>query len=180
MLGTLSAASAAVKRFQKIRFPPNVDNCVETMCTVRSRFVRGCGHGFMSPLGRPAGSFVLGTCGYPGLQCVVQIREEVKVEEDCVILDIPEGLRLNLLGLVVQIDRVSITADRAGLLGGLLASLTCGGAAAADQLDALAQMVRAREIAPEEPAQDEEQEPETEEEPAQPSRRRARGGRGRG
>ena len=22
---------------QKIRFPPNVDNCVETMCTVRSR-----------------------------------------------------------------------------------------------------------------------------------------------
>ena len=79
------------------------------------------------------------------------------MEEDCVILDIPEGLRLNLLGLVVQIDRVLITADRAGLLGGLLASLTCGGAAAADQLDALAQMVRAREIAPEEPAQDQEQ-----------------------
>jgi cobalamin biosynthesis protein CobT len=79
------------------------------------------------------------------------------VEEDCVILDIPEGLRLNLLGLVVQIDRILITADRAGLLGGLLASLTCGGAGAADQLDALAQMVRAREIAPEQPAQDEEQ-----------------------
>jgi cobalamin biosynthesis protein CobT len=79
------------------------------------------------------------------------------VEEDCVILDIPEGLRLNLLGLVVQIDRILITADRAGLLGGLLASLTCGGVGAADQLDALAQMVRAREIAPEEPSQDEEQ-----------------------
>jgi hypothetical protein len=79
------------------------------------------------------------------------------VEEDCVILDIPEGVRLNLLGLVVQIDRVLITADRAGLLGGLLASLTCGGAGAAEQLDALAQMVRAREIAPEQPAQDEEQ-----------------------
>jgi cobalamin biosynthesis protein CobT len=84
-------------------------------------------------------------------------KEEVKVEEDCVILDIPEGVRLNLLGLVVQIDRVLITADRAGLLGGLLASLTCGGAGAAEQLDALAQMVRAREIAPEQPAQDEEQ-----------------------
>ena len=79
------------------------------------------------------------------------------MEEDCVILDIPEGVRLNLLGLVVQIDRVLITADRAGLLGGLLASLTCGGAGAAEQLDALAQMVRAREIAPEQPAQDEEQ-----------------------
>ena len=79
------------------------------------------------------------------------------MEEDCLIFDIPEGVRLNLLGLVVQIDRVLITADRAGLLGGLLASLTCGGAAAADQLDALAQMVRAREIAPEESAQDEEQ-----------------------
>jgi cobalamin biosynthesis protein CobT len=86
------------------------------------------------------------------------------VEEDCVILDIPEGLRLNLLGLVVQIDRILITADRAGLLGGLLASLTCGGAGAADQLDALAQMVRAREIAPQEPAEDEEQA--GEEEPA--------------
>ncbi|HKG27574.1 MAG TPA: hypothetical protein VKB01_00445 [Thermomicrobiales bacterium] len=87
------------------------------------------------------------------------------MEEDCVILDIPEGVRLNLLGLVVQIDRVLITADRAGLLGGLLASLTCGGAGAAEQLDALAQMVRAREIAPEEPAQDQEQA--GEEEPAE-------------
>jgi cobalamin biosynthesis protein CobT len=123
------------------------------------------------------------------------------VEEDCVILDIPEGVRLNLLGLVVQIDRVLITADRAGLLGGLLASLTCGGAGAADQLDALAQMVRAREIAPQEPAEDEEQAGEEEpaedeeqageeepaedeeqageEEPAQPRSRRARGGRSR-
>jgi cobalamin biosynthesis protein CobT len=87
------------------------------------------------------------------------------VEEDCVILDIPEGVRLNLLGLVVQIDRVLITADRAGLLGGLLASLTCGGAGAADQLDALAQMVRAREIAPEEPAEG--QEPAEGEQPAE-------------
>jgi hypothetical protein len=123
------------------------------------------------------------------------------VEEDCVILDIPEGVRLNLLGLVVQIDRVLITADRAGLLGGLLASLTCGGAGAADQLDALAQMVRAREIAPQEPAEDEEQageeepaedeeqaveeepaedeEQAVEEAPAQPRSRRARGGRSR-
>jgi hypothetical protein len=109
------------------------------------------------------------------------------VEEDCVILDIPEGVRLNLLGLVVQIDRVLITADRAGPLGGLLASLTCGGAGAADQLDALAQMVRAREIAPEESAQDEEQageesedeEQEAYEETAPPRSRRGQGGRGR-
>ena len=120
------------------------------------------------------------------------------MEEDCVILDIPEGVRLNLLGLVVQIDRVLITADRAGLLGGLLASLTCGGAGAAEQLDALAQMVRAREIAPQEPAEDEEQageeepaedeeqageeepaedeEQAVEEAPAQPRSRRGRGG----
>jgi cobalamin biosynthesis protein CobT len=95
--------------------------------------------------------------GIRASNAIVQKKEEVKVEEDCVILDIPEGVRLNLLGLVVQIDRVLITADRAGLLGGLLASLTCGGAGAAEQLDALAQMVRAREIAPEQPAQDEEQ-----------------------
>jgi hypothetical protein len=46
---------------------------------------------------------------------------------ECVILDIPDGLRLDLLGLVVEIGRVRIVADRAGLLGGLLASLTCGG-----------------------------------------------------
>src|SRR5215207_9988706 len=113
----------------------------------------------------PGSSFVRVTCGYPGRQCNRADKEEVKVDEDCVILDIPEGVRLNLLGLVVQIDRILITADRAGLLGGLLASLTCGGADAADQLDALAQMVRAREIAPEEPAQDEEEA--VEEEPAE-------------
>lgn len=65
--------------------------------------------------------------------------------EDCVILDLPEGLRLNLLGLIVQIDRILITADRAGLLGGLLASLTCGGAQSADQLEALARMIRSQE-----------------------------------
>jgi hypothetical protein len=53
-----------------------------------------------------------------------------------VILDIPDGLRLDLLGLVVEIGRIRIVADRAGLLGGLLASLTCGGAAAADRLEA--------------------------------------------
>jgi hypothetical protein len=67
------------------------------------------------------------------------------VPEDCVILDIPEGLRLNLLGLIVQIDRILITADRAGLLGGILASLTCGGVESADRLEALAQMIRAQE-----------------------------------
>jgi hypothetical protein len=62
---------------------------------------------------------------------------------ECVILDIPDGLRLDLLGLVVEIGRVRIVADRSGLLGGLLASLTCGGAAAADNLEAIAQMLRA-------------------------------------
>jgi hypothetical protein len=76
------------------------------------------------------------------------------VPEDCVILDLPEGLRLNLLGLIVQIDRILITADRAGLLGGLLASLTCG-VESADRLEALAQMIRSQEQpAPEEPAED--------------------------
>ena len=61
---------------------------------------------------------------------------------ECVILDIPDGLRLDLLGLVVEIGRVRIVADRAGLLGGLLASLTCGGTAAADRLEAMAQVMR--------------------------------------
>ena len=61
---------------------------------------------------------------------------------ECVVLDIPSGLRLDLLGLVVEIGRIRIVADRAGLLGGLIASLTCGGAAAADQLEAMAQVMR--------------------------------------
>jgi hypothetical protein len=64
---------------------------------------------------------------------------------ECVILDIPEGLHLDLLGLVVEVGRVRIVADRAGLLGGLLASLTCGGAAAADRLEAMAQMIRTQD-----------------------------------
>jgi hypothetical protein len=64
---------------------------------------------------------------------------------ECVILDIPDGLRLDLLGLVVEVGRVRIVADRAGLLGGLLAGLTCGGAAAADRLEELARLVRAGE-----------------------------------
>jgi hypothetical protein len=64
---------------------------------------------------------------------------------ECVILDIPDGLRLDLLGVVIEIGRVRIVADRAGLLGGLLASLTCGGAAAADSLEAMAQLLRATE-----------------------------------
>jgi hypothetical protein len=64
---------------------------------------------------------------------------------ECVILDIPDGLRLDLLGLIVEIGRVRIVADRAGLLGGLLASLTCGGAAAADRLEAMARVMRAED-----------------------------------
>jgi hypothetical protein len=67
---------------------------------------------------------------------------------ECVILDIPDGLRLDLLGLIVEIGRVRIVADRAGLLGGLLASLTCGGAAGAASLEAVAQMMRAQEESP--------------------------------
>jgi hypothetical protein len=66
-------------------------------------------------------------------------------DETCVILDIPEGIHLNLLGLVVDIDRILITADRAGLLGALLAALTCGGVQSADNLEALAQMIRAQQ-----------------------------------
>ena len=58
---------------------------------------------------------------------------------------VAEGLTLNLLGLIVEIDRIRITADRAGLLGGLLASLTCGGVESADRLEALAQMIRSQQ-----------------------------------
>jgi hypothetical protein len=65
--------------------------------------------------------------------------------EECVILDIPQGLRLNLLGLIVQIDQVRIVADRAGLLVGILASLTCGGIQSAERLEALAQMIRSQQ-----------------------------------
>ncbi|MGY1639622.1 hypothetical protein ACI782_00615 [Geodermatophilus sp. SYSU D00703] len=71
---------------------------------------------------------------------------------ECVILDIPDGLRLDLLGLVVEIGRVRIVADRAGLLGGLLASLTCGGTAAADSLEAMAQLLRANDGGPQQQA----------------------------
>ena len=71
---------------------------------------------------------------------------------ECVILDIPDGLRLDLLGLVVEVGRVRIVADRAGLLGGLLASLTCGGVGAADSLEAMAQMIRTQNGAPSEAA----------------------------
>jgi hypothetical protein len=65
--------------------------------------------------------------------------------EECVILDIPEGLTLNLLGLIVTIGPIRIVADRAGLLGGILASLTCGGIEAAERLEALAQMIRSQQ-----------------------------------
>lgn len=65
--------------------------------------------------------------------------------EECVILDIPEGLTLNLLGLIVTIGPIRIVADRAGLLGGLLASLTCGGIESAERLEALAQMIRSQQ-----------------------------------
>ncbi|MGY1601404.1 hypothetical protein [Geodermatophilus sp. SYSU D00815] len=64
---------------------------------------------------------------------------------ECVILDIPDGLRLDLLGLVVEIGRIRIVADRSGLLGNLLASLTCGGTAGAASLEAFAQAMRAQD-----------------------------------
>jgi hypothetical protein len=64
---------------------------------------------------------------------------------ECVILDIPDGLRLNLLGVVVEVGRVRIVADRAGLLGGLLASLTCGGTAGAETLETLAKGLRSQQ-----------------------------------
>jgi hypothetical protein len=71
------------------------------------------------------------------------------MNDRCRILDIPGGIRINLLGVIVRIDRIRIDADRAGLLGALLASLTCGGAAGADQLEALATIVRTMEPAEE-------------------------------
>jgi hypothetical protein len=65
---------------------------------------------------------------------------------ECVVLDIPQGLRLDLLGVIVEIGQIRIVADRAGLLGGLVASLTCGsGAAAAQNLESMAQMLRSRD-----------------------------------
>lgn len=65
---------------------------------------------------------------------------------ECVVLEIPQGLRLDLLGLIVTVGQVRIVADRAGLLGGLIASLTCGGGtAAAQSLEAMAQMLRSQE-----------------------------------
>src|SRR3712207_905463 len=73
----------------------------------------------------------------------VRRRRILVRKPQCVILDIPEGLRLDLLGLVVEIGRVRILADRDGLLGAILAALTCGGASAADNLEAMAQMLRA-------------------------------------
>ena len=51
---------------------------------------------------------------------------------ECVILDIPDGLRLDLLGLVVEVGRVRIVADRSGLLGGLLVLARTGGVARID------------------------------------------------
>jgi len=66
---------------------------------------------------------------------------------ECVILDIPDGLRLNVLGLMVEIGQIRIVADRAGLLGQLLAALTCGGPAAADSLEAMARMIRETQAA---------------------------------
>ncbi|WP_157847686.1 hypothetical protein [Streptomyces violens] len=50
------------------------------------------------------------------------------------------------MGLVVEVGQVRIVADRAGLLGNLIASLTCGGtAAAAKSLETVAQMLRSQE-----------------------------------
>ena len=51
-------------------------------------------------------------------------------DDICNILDIPGGLKLNLLGLVVNVGPTTIDADRSGLLGNLIADLTCGDAAA--------------------------------------------------
>lgn len=85
------------------------------------------------------------------------------MDEDCVILDLPEGLRLNLLGLTVESERIRVTADQAGLLGGLLASLTCGGVESADRLEALAQMIRSQQEGGDQEPAAEDQEPEPEE-----------------
>ena len=90
------------------------------------------------------------------------------MDEDCVILDLPEGLRLNLLGLSIEIERTVIAADQAGLLGGLLASLTCGGVESADRLEALAQMIRSQQQGDEQEPSPEEEEPEPEDEELEP------------
>jgi hypothetical protein len=58
----------------------------------------------------------------------------------------PAGTVPGLLGLVVTVGEAKIVADRAGLLGQLVAALTCGGgAAAAQSLESVAQMLRSQE-----------------------------------
>jgi hypothetical protein len=42
VVGTLSVPITAVKRFWRIRFPPNVDESVDTMCIVPGCFVDQC------------------------------------------------------------------------------------------------------------------------------------------
>jgi hypothetical protein len=65
----------------------------------------------------------------------------------------PAGIAAGPVGLIVTVGQVRIVADRAGLLGGVVASLTCGGgAAAAARREAMAQMLRPRRDRAEEAA----------------------------
>jgi len=99
------------------------------------------------------------------------------MDEECVILDLPEGLRLNLLGLIVEIEQIRIVADRAGLLGALLASLTCGGVESAERLEALAELIRSQQQGGAEESEGDE-EPDEERKPP-PRRPRPKGTRRR-
>jgi len=100
------------------------------------------------------------------------------MDEECVILDLPEGLRLNLLGLIVEIEQIRIVADRAGLLGALLASLTCGGVESAERLEALAELIRSQQQGGAEESEEGDEEPDQERKPP-PRRPRPKGSRRR-
>lgn len=80
MLGTLSAAEAPVKRFRKFHFPPNVDNRVETMCTVGCCFVdqkSRSDHCTVEAMWKPVRAVVSSNLsGYisPTLKCLFRLR----------------------------------------------------------------------------------------------------------
>jgi hypothetical protein len=80
VLGTLSAPAGRVKRFCQIHFPPNVDNCVETMCTVgccfvdqKSRSDHCTGEAMWKPVRAVVSSNLSGYIS-PTLKCLFRLR----------------------------------------------------------------------------------------------------------
>jgi hypothetical protein len=87
--------------------------------------------GALGVVGLPAtalahtGPILMAQTNVPG-QAPAPVPTEVIEGEFCNILDIPGGLKLNLLGLMVTVGPTMINCDRSGLLGDLIADLTCG------------------------------------------------------